>query len=530
MTEELVSIVQAAPDSLPRRDHVILAISAGLSCLGLFVLGAVLYAHSGEIADGDWVSVTCLFFIPPILELVGLTALSIKAWDDKGVVKFYQFYRFYMFCCLLSYEIFWILYAVDSFYPEFVSRRALSVAALLSVLFLLFPVIRMTNAILKGASGELMSSQDSVTASRTRTQAWARARFHRYEEGLAELRNGVARAPLCALLFFFGIFLGVSYLFSFAIAFHDKSVATRGGDPALYMATLNSRDRRYADRTRSTSGHEGQKGEVTRKQYTFFFESGSAALPVREQFDPEAYNISSRDPKKLRDAIERKKEAWRANQNNNRLKEMAKYVVSVAAPSKDILINVLAGADDQPFNKGERYSSNFEMSQGRIDFFRYAVMKKISEVGYESPSQSGDANSLQNEKKDEQGKAREKPVTPNIVWSFMPLSSELPDQQLSDTERENLDARGKQRIVLASLNLFPREENNHRAIPLNLMDYVYFMNYTITTTGYGDIVPTTDYAKFLCSFVNIIEVFFLVVFFNALFSSRGRQHETKERS
>lgn len=63
--------------------------------------------------------------------------------------------------------------------------------------------------------------------------------------------------------------------------------------------------------------------------------------------------------------------------------------------------------------------------------------------------------------------------------------------------------------------------SNHQYVPLSLMDYMYFTTYTITTTGYGDIVPTTTYAKFLCSVANIIEVFFLVVFFNALLSVKG---------
>jgi hypothetical protein len=65
--------------------------------------------------------------------------------------------------------------------------------------------------------------------------------------------------------------------------------------------------------------------------------------------------------------------------------------------------------------------------------------------------------------------------------------------------------------------------DNYRYIPLSLMDYMYFTIYTITTTGYGDIVPTTTYAKFLCSLANILEVFFLVVFFNALLSAKRRR-------
>jgi hypothetical protein len=65
--------------------------------------------------------------------------------------------------------------------------------------------------------------------------------------------------------------------------------------------------------------------------------------------------------------------------------------------------------------------------------------------------------------------------------------------------------------------------DTHQFIPLSLMDYMYFTVYTITTTGYGDIIPITTYAKFLCSLANILEVFFLVVFFNALLSAKRRK-------
>ena len=74
------------------------------------------------------------------------------------------------------------------------------------------------------------------------------------------------------------------------------------------------------------------------------------------------------------------------------------------------------------------------------------------------------------------------------------------------------------RIVTVSLISI---KHNDRFIPLTLLDFMYFSTYTITTTGYGDIVPTTGYAKFLCSFANILAIFFLVVFFNALISVKG---------
>jgi hypothetical protein len=91
-------------------------------------------------------------------------------------------------------------------------------------------------------------------------------------------------------------------------------------------------------------------------------------------------------------------------------------------------------------------------------------------------------------------------------------------------ERQFIEFNGgsKEPIMDIRVSIMPIRDNYHY-LPLSLMDYMYFTIYTITTTGYGDIVPTTTYAKFLCSLANILEVFFLVVFFNALLSAKRRQ-------
>lgn len=51
---------------------------------------------------------------------------------------------------------------------------------------------------------------------------------------------------------------------------------------------------------------------------------------------------------------------------------------------------------------------------------------------------------------------------------------------------------------------------------LDLLDYMYFMVYTITTTGYGDLRPLSPYTKFLTTIANLFEVYFLVIVGNVL--------------
>ncbi len=55
---------------------------------------------------------------------------------------------------------------------------------------------------------------------------------------------------------------------------------------------------------------------------------------------------------------------------------------------------------------------------------------------------------------------------------------------------------------------------------MSLLDYVYFMMYTITTTGYGDIVPWTPFAKWVVTLANIFELVFLVIFFNIVLAAK----------
>ena len=47
---------------------------------------------------------------------------------------------------------------------------------------------------------------------------------------------------------------------------------------------------------------------------------------------------------------------------------------------------------------------------------------------------------------------------------------------------------------------------------------MYFMIYTITTTGYGDFVPLSSHAKFICCIANLFEPLFIVVVINLVFA------------
>jgi hypothetical protein len=160
------------------------------------------------------------------------------------------------------------------------------------------------------------------------------------------------------------------------------------------------------------------------------------------------------------------------------------------------------------------YLSNYELSQARAENVRHKILQRLN---------NGEDYTWR-----------------NIEWLCLSKSSEVEASRLVDIVRDGASKKGMhhktsrpvanilsdERFVEVQIDRQFAQATSLQMDHLNadtaqehdLMDYIYFANYTITTTGYGDIVPLTPYSKFVCSLANICEVFFLVVFFNALLS------------
>jgi len=63
---------------------------------------------------------------------------------------------------------------------------------------------------------------------------------------------------------------------------------------------------------------------------------------------------------------------------------------------------------------------------------------------------------------------------------------------------------------------------------LDLLDYLYFMTYTITTTGYGDLMPITPTTKFITTIANLVEVLYLAIIFTVIATRRERYEISKQ--
>lgn len=95
-------------------------------------------------------------------------------------------------------------------------------------------------------------------------------------------------------------------------------------------------------------------------------------------------------------------------------------------------------------------------------------------------------------------------------------------------EEQGWDPRATVEVRVGPL---PDMGRQHPSVPIartpDLLDYLYFMVYTITTTGYGDLKPVNGFAKFITTLANLYEVFFVVVFFNVMISA---SREDKRRA
>lgn len=430
-----------------------------------------------------------------------------------------------------------------------------------------------------------------------------------WENYLRDLRDGVEKVQFWVLVFFFTVFMGITYLFGFAFAFHDQRVMADEKAPALYMAK-SGHPAMDGTAHESSVVEQQEPDAVLSPDFTFYFSAKSAIPPYKyTAFDPKAYGKD----------IKRRNEDWRAKKNIEHLDQISKAILESTNNGEGLRIELRGGADDSDLREGTTYSSNYALSEARAQNIKYVMMNKLSEqdkkqrnIEWFSLPLSSELSLApplaqhKGEEAEENERSGEEKSTQIIKGSLRQrqalqeeqIQSEVRDLMLNLSQGDNLnpeeekflaekvkavvqaasggglssehkqsfvdrlkaiarimkqsknqsltqdgktsqlsvltrkknelkeslealkyvDIDAGKRVVIASLIPI---QNNNQFRPLSLMDYMYFTIYTITTTGYGDISPKTTYAKFLCSLANILEVFFLVVFFNALLSVRG---------
>jgi len=476
-------------------------ISGSLVLLVLAMVGSWMWSASNETG-----LLAVLFFLPVLVQFCGLKSLDTKFERAKqllttqtnsssgvkpdaieeeerrsaeAIIKYAWFYLLTMAVCLWMTNFLWIVYAYGQWknnwedlatYLYSKTGSAIwnpyfwaSIFSLCMAALLLAFVMWMTRAVISGEAPTKEPKRNGI-----------RNLYGILD--LYQLRVGASQAPFLTLIFFLTVFLGVSYLFGFAFAFHDK---THGADsPAIVMrnllvpkSTLAPTSRESIAELKFSSGHTTPINQAEFKQQT-----EEAAKKIR-----------------------------RAQLGNS------------------LRITVEGGADLTQIGS-VAYQSNYELAQARAAWVKEQLLEKLSQLEIdESKSPQTDQQNPQNMPPDLQWICLSRPNEGPVLQATVKKAHHTANLPQEESEQQRTVKVFLEENAESPTSMLVRYMRANHLRPLNLMDYIYFANYTITTTGYGDIVPNTNYAKFICSFANIAEVFFLVVFFNTLLSLVGRR-------
>jgi hypothetical protein len=148
-------------------------------------------------------------------------------------------------------------------------------------------------------------------------------------------------------------------------------------------------------------------------------------------------------------------------------------------------------ADDTPPSEDQaKYDNNREVSEARIEQVRLEILRRLERA--------------------DTGRSK------NVEWLRIPLSSE--SQFLDENRPYRLGDREPRLSVEVDVLPSPERVAPEGGRAFELLDYIYFTFYTITTTGFGDIIPVSPFTKFVATIADLFEVVFIVIFFNVLVS------------
>lgn len=439
------------------------AFSVGVICVSVLIfLGCAMRNYWSATNESSWVIV--LFSIPLLTQGTGWLALYFADRQNSTVATFCNFYAFTMLVSAASYCILWIAYLSD-FRGNLYSGLALAF-----VLLLVSLVLVVTFAIMRATLGKQHHPEKGF---RGDVSAW-----------MERLKVGLVLMPFWALLHFFAIFLSVAFVFGFALAFHDRNSAYSDMRPPLYKAILPFHEE-----------HPPGTNSSIMLDLCFHFAEGKAEVEMMPPTDISKVKQLGPDDALV---IERRR---------NNYEFMSSLVDRVIATPRSTLVRItLIGRADEKPTRMASYLSNYELSQARSQAVRYEVLRALIQKNYENWR--------------------------NVEWLILPLSNEqslkLAGNQQTTCNPGNRDNRLVQASVesvfndAASFRL--QRDQTSEFERLDLMGYMYFAIYTITTTGYGDVIPTTAYAKFLTSLANVFAIFFLVGFINTLISLKASRN------
>jgi hypothetical protein len=331
--------------------------------------------------------------------------------------------------------------------------------------------------------------------------------------------KGTLSNTVWALCFTFAAFLHITTFMTFALALYDKGTSGH----SLFQTAAFVTPREFEGKIDTTGEEEDDpsvqstcKSPKWHRVRRFFFAEGKTDLQnmkdiekkvtpkllyekmcgEAEQTSREAYLWTLVDPKHSKhtkeDALLVKAVAWNLRERY----EIASLLQELKDKRKrNFDFNVVGHASDtQPELLGN--GTNANKADFRAGYVASLVQQLSREVGFREP-----------------------------ITKPFGVGSEngrfLEHDHLNKTETEWSDIRGLVPKLSVEVQLVMSAESaNETPRKSSLLDYSYFMIYTITTTGYGDLVPSAPFTRFLASIANLFEMFFIVIIFNVILGMR----------
>ncbi len=290
-----------------------------------------------------------------------------------------------------------------------------------------------------------------------------------------KLDSSVKYYPFLSINFFVASFLYLAFFLTFGIAFLD-----RGPHGALYVEDL----------TKLNIAENAKTSPLKVQDFYgyFFFEEGSSTVEIDEEYLEEDVLYEALFDNQSE--TERRR-VWRKHTNAKTLRELIGTINKHTC--FDILLCGHANERELSAAAKKRYQDNRGLAEDRANWVETLIRREL-------PRKPG-----------------------NIT---KPLGS-TGDQYISQIDPQKLP-KGFDPKLLVEVAVRPQHdcldsklqkslEDKQRN--LELLDYLYFIVYTITTTGYGDMIPISPEAKFITVMANLLEVFFLVIFSNIILAS-----------
>lgn len=301
--------------------------------------------------------------------------------------------------------------------------------------------------------------------------------------------------PFLIVCFFLTVFTLITVFLSLSLALHDQDLRLNHNGYALYSDDLRMYEKPEAIQKQNPEEEGDRKAPEqvgpTDPYFRLLFAEGSASVDFLPGPTPVSEGDSRKSAQKSPGNAFNDREAREAH-NRDALDALVKAIVEQA--QKDHVRVVLAGHSDEGRLNPDTspYRTNFELSHARVNQAMVVILSDLKK------------------RKDLEWRRK-------IEWILLPCGAEK--AFLGDVEDDGPE---HQRSVEVALLPADGDRFSHAyqlgGKDLGLLDYIYFMVYTITTTGYGDIIPISSFSKFLTTVANFFEVFLIVVFFNVLLS------------